>query len=472
MDSASMSAPTQLPTLTSSPVAQTIPAPTQSPTRASTPVTQTIPAPTQLPTRTSSPVTQTIPAPTQSPTRASTPVSQPTPLASQPPTRSSTMVPIQGSDKDALLKRTTQILANAFVNQEWVLIYGLLPEEFKANCSEMDFDAMMTLGWESPPGVPEGITAVIEEVRSDDNQAWVIIRFEKDGIDIGIGVDSLGNEPTFVWEDGKWLVYVSPEGMAGENPCDLDSSSKSNPKPTQPPMPAPTMPATPDPTPTPLPPEPINISGSGIRVDTITLLSEGVWIVDINVSGNEDCSLGTCSEDNFIVTIESADGSSFENPANEIVKDWSGEVTVAVGGLFGLTPGEQVVSVDASGDWTISFNLALPLAPPSDPDAPISIAGSGTAVETITLLSEGIWIVALEVSGNEDCSLGSCSEDNFIVTIESADGSSFENPANEIVKDWSGEVTVAVGGLFGLSAGTQVVGVDASGDWTITFTKV
>ena len=116
--------------------------------------------------------------------------------------------------------------------------------------------------------------------------------------------------------------------------------------------------STPPPTAIRPPPEPIHISGTGTTVETISLLSEGIWIVDIAVSGNEDCSLGSCSEDNFIVTIESADVSSFENPANEIVKDWSGEVTVAVGGLFGQTPGEQAVSVDASGDWTITFTKA------------------------------------------------------------------------------------------------------------------
>ena len=173
------------------------------------------------------------------------------------------------------------------------------------------------------------------------------------------------------------------------------------------PTPPPTQPSTPDPTPIPPPPEPINISGTGTVVESISLLSEGIWIVAIEVNDNEDCSLGSCSEDNFIVTIESVDGSSTEFPANEIAKDWSAEVTVSVGGLFGLPVGKQVVSVDASGDWTISFNLALPLASPDDPDAPVAIAGSGTAVETISLLSEGIWIATIDVSGNEDCSLGS-----------------------------------------------------------------
>ena len=236
------------------------------------------------------------------------------------------------------------------------------------------------------------------------------------------------------------------------------------------PTPAPTPPPKPDPTSTLPPPEPINISGSGTTVESISLLSEGIWIVALSVNGNEDCSVGTCSEDNFIVTIESVDGSSTEFPANEIAKDWSAEVTVSVGGLFGLPVGKQVVSVDASGDWNISFNLALPEASPDDPDAPVSLVGSGTAVESISL-SEGLWIVALDVSDNEDCSLGFCSEDNFIITIESVDGSSTEFPANEIAKDWSGEVTVTVGGLFGLADGTQLVSVDASGDWTITFTK-
>ena len=166
--------------------------------------------------------------------------------------------------------------------------------------------------------------------------------------------------------------------------------------------PTPTITSTPEPTQSPTQPptpEPVEITGSGTAVETISLDSEGVWIVDLNVNGNEDCSFGACLEDNFIVTIESVDGANLEIPANEIAKDWSGEVTVAVGGLFGLSAGKQVVSVDAIGDWTIAFNLALPQLPPDDPDAPVSITGSGTAVETIPLFSEGAWIVSLDRQG-------------------------------------------------------------------------
>ena len=367
-------------------------------------------------------------------------------------------------------------------------MHALYPEEFKAKCSATDFAGVMTFAW-GFLGVPEDVTAVIEDIRSDNNQAWVKIRFEKDGVEIELGEENTEDDPTFIWEDGRWVTYVSPEDLALDEPCSLEFSNELEPTAVSTTATDPTPPATQSPTPSPTPgtqptptalptnepitapPEPVNVSGSGTAVETISLLTEGIWIVAIEVIDNEDCSFGTCSEDNFIVTIESADGSNFEFPVNEIAKDWTGEVTIAVGGLFGLTPGDQVVSIDASGEWNISFNLAVPLAPPDDPDAPVTISGSGTEVETISLLSEGVWIVALEISGNEDCSLGYCSEDNFIVTIESVDGSNFEFPANEIATDWSGEVTISVGGLFGLTAGTQVVSVDASGDWTITFTK-
>ena len=392
---------------------------------------------------------------------ASAPAPQPTPT----PVPLPTLAPTQGSDKAVLLERTSQTLANAFVNREWILMHSLYPDEFRAKCSSTDFAGVMTFFW-SFLGVPEDITAVVDDLRVDGNKAWVDIRFEKDGVEIEIGEDSAEDEPAFVWEDGQWVIYVLPEDLAEEDPCSLDFGSVSEPTPVSTPASEPTPAAT-QPSP---PPEPINIYGSGTTVESISLLSEGIWIVALSVNGNEDCSVGTCSEDNFIVTIESVDGSSTEFPANEIAKDWSAEVTVSVGGLFGLPVGKQVVSVDASGDWNISFNLALPEASPDDPDAPVSLVGSGTAVESISL-SEGLWIVALDVSDNEDCSLGFCSEDNFIITIESVDGSSTEFPANEIAKDWSGEVTVTVGGLFGLADGTQLVSVDASGDWTITFTK-
>ena len=255
---------------------------------------------------------------------------------------------------------------------------------------------------------------------------------------------------------------------------------RSAPREQQAPPPTPTPQSTqelpPPPAPAPAPPtthipEPINISGSGTAVASISLLTEGLWVANISVSANEDCSYGECTEDNFIVQIQSVDGSAVELPVNEIAKDWNGAVTVSVGGLFGLAAGNQIVTIDAAGDWNISFDYALPLKAPDDPNAPVTISGSGTRVESISLLSEGVWIVDINVSGNEACFYGQCTGDNFIVTIEPIDASSFEMPVNEIASEYSGQATVTIGGLFGLTSGTQLVSVDASGDWTITFTK-
>ncbi len=76
------------------------------------------------------------------------------------------------------------------------------------------------------------------------------------------------------------------------------------------------------------------------------------------VTGNEDCSFGLCSDTNFIVSIESVEEWGSALIANKIGTEWRGSVTVRVGGLFGdLVPGKQVVSVDATGAWSLRFTL-------------------------------------------------------------------------------------------------------------------
>ena len=100
-------------------------------------------------------------------------------------------------------------------------MHGLYPAEYKAKCSASDFAEIMTFSW-AYLGVPEDVTVIVENLRIDGNLAWAEIRFEKEGVEIVIGEESTENDPTFTWEDGQWVIYVSPEYLAEDDPCRLD----------------------------------------------------------------------------------------------------------------------------------------------------------------------------------------------------------------------------------------------------------
>ena len=166
-------------------------------------------------------------SPSDAPTGTSVPTVTPQPTAAdQAPTPESS--PAQSFDRAALLEQTAKTYANALGKREWALVHALYPDEFKVKCSAGDFAALMTFAW-GFMGVPEGTTVVLEEVRADGDQGWVEARFEKDGVEIELGEETSDDEPSFVWEDGKWVLFVSPEELAKDDPCSLDFSSESTP---------------------------------------------------------------------------------------------------------------------------------------------------------------------------------------------------------------------------------------------------
>ena len=97
---------------------------------------------------------------------------------------------------------------------------------------------------------------------------------------------------------------------------------------------------------------PISLDGSGTATRNITL-AEGLWTVAYSVKDNLDGGRGT----NFIIEIEAVVGGS-ELIANEIGVVFNGTTTMRVSdGLFGLSPGKAIVSVDAAarGKWTVTL---------------------------------------------------------------------------------------------------------------------
>ena len=144
----------------------------------------------------------------------------------------------QDPDRAALLKDFAQLGGDAMAKREWAFVHALYPDEFKAKCSLGDFAGLMTFAW-AFSGIPEGVAYVVEGVTVDGDQGRVQAYLEKDGVQIELDDDG-DEEPDFIWRDGKWTLYVSPEELAEEDPCSLDFTAEDTP----------TRPITPTPTPT------------------------------------------------------------------------------------------------------------------------------------------------------------------------------------------------------------------------------
>ncbi len=110
-------------------------------------------------------------------------------------------------------------------------------------------------------------------------------------------------------------------------------------------------------TPVPVPDgKPISLTGTGSTTERIDL-TEGIWTVSLSVEKNEYCRPSFCSDSTFDVDVDSVAGSKSEGIAFEIRKEWEGTATIRVGNEFrdDLNPGRQIVTVDADGDWEITF---------------------------------------------------------------------------------------------------------------------
>ncbi len=236
------------------------------------------------------------------------------------------------------------------------------------------------------------------------------------------------------------------------------------PAPTRTPTPTPTL--TPDPTPV----QPISVSGQGTSTRAIDL-SEGLWVVDLSLSGSQGY-LGIVIESVAV----SADGSGRALLFNEVMDsdDWSGSVTLRVGDDWSadIGPGRQIISAEATGSWTLTFAHQSHIQNPTQESTtvgPISVSGEGTSTRTIDL-SEGLWIVELSLSGSQGY-LGIVIEPVAV----SANGSGRALLFNEVMDsdDWSGSVTLRVGDDWSadIAPGRQIISVDATGSWQLTFTR-
>ena len=111
--------------------------------------------------------------------------------------------------------------------------------------------------------------------------------------------------------------------------------------------------AAPTSTPTVSGPSTARATGTGTATDTVSL-SEGLWLVEVRMSGNRDGGRAT----NFIMRLEGVAGGS-ALLVNDIATSWDGGGTVRVGPGFlaDVQPGRVIVSVDAAADatWSATF---------------------------------------------------------------------------------------------------------------------
>ena len=218
------------------------------------------------------------------------------------------------------------------------------------------------------------------------------------------------------------------------------------PEPTPTRTPTPT--ATPPATPTAIPNAFHSVSGQGTDIEFVDLPA-GQWVVQADLSNNTD---------NDLIQIQV--GGDFVMSVFD--QSWSGRSLINVGTeYFEIPPGRTPIEADAAqgASWTITF-VDPPVA--SDPAEPIS--GQGQDVKFVNL-SEGEWVVEIEVSGNEGTLFFT---DNFDMDIGG------KNVVDESGHTWSGRKLVTVGNAYDeIPPGRRGIEVEAESGatWTLTFIR-
>ena len=176
------------------------------------------PASAPEPTSTLIPLPAThVPTPTPEPTA--------TPIPTSPPVSTATPEPV--IDRAVLLEEFAQVFGNAIAKQEWALAHALYPDEFKRKCPQLEFATLMTFVWDFA-GYPEDLEYRVDDLQIDGDDGWVDSSYLKDGliIDILPSDDEEDHGPWAVWVDGEWSIYMSPDDLAADEPCSLETSEE------------------------------------------------------------------------------------------------------------------------------------------------------------------------------------------------------------------------------------------------------
>ena len=233
-------------------------------------------------------------------------------------------------------------------------------------------------------------------------------------------------------------------------PTEVPQNQASTPTPLPEPTPTrpPTSTAVPSATPTAVLNALHSVSGEGTDIKFVDLPA-GQWVVQTDLSNNTDKGLVRIQVGGDYVMVV------FD-------QSWSGRALISVGTeYFDIPPGRTPIEVEAAqgASWTITF---VDPPPASDPAEPIS--GQGQDVKFVAL-SEGEWVVEIEVSGNEGPFIFT---DNFDVDIGGT------NVVDESGHTWSGRKLVTVGSAYDeIPPGSTAIEVEAESGamWTLKFIR-
>ena len=241
----------------------------------------------------------------------------------------------------------------------------------------------------------------------------------------------------------------TPTAMPSPTPTEMPSPTPTAmPSPTPTEMPSPTPTAMPSPTPTEIPNALHSVSGQGTDIKFVDL-PDGQWVVQIDLSNNTDNDLIQIQVGgDFVMSVfdQSRSSRSLINVGTE---------------YFEIPPGRTPIEANAPQgvSWTINF---VDTPPASDPTE--LITGQGQDVKFVDL-SEGEWVVEIEVSGNE----GPHSfTDYFDVEIGGT------NVVDENGHAWSGRKLITVGNSYDeIPPGSTAIEVEAESraTWTLKFIR-
>ena len=127
--------------------------------------------------------------------------------------------PPPAPDRLALLEDAAMLLGNTVAEKDWATLYLSYPQDFRAKCPAPDF-LQMWVFIEVFGEMPDGLTFTLHRVWIEGEYGYVDAEWVKDGV--AWGFDEEGEpDPSFVWVDSAWAVYVSPEEMAKDDPCEI-----------------------------------------------------------------------------------------------------------------------------------------------------------------------------------------------------------------------------------------------------------
>ena len=122
-------------------------------------------------------------------------------------------------------------IGDSLVKRKWAVAHSLHSDDFRARCSLLEFEALMSVN-ANLRAIPEEAEAALTATKMDGDYGWFVNRFtvsiRGDTFIAGkVGEDDADEEsdefwheePDAQWVDGRWVVYEDEESKANPKPC-------------------------------------------------------------------------------------------------------------------------------------------------------------------------------------------------------------------------------------------------------------